>query len=434
MSPRHHWRRPPWWPEDEAWPPERRSRAWQNMRGRLLWPFAIFFCLLVMFAATAVNLLLWLLAGLFGPIESPLGFVGMRPVAILFVIGLGILFILNGIRRVTSPLGDMLEAIGRIAEGDYTARMSERGTRGRRELAHAVNRMAARLQSSDEQRRNWMADMAHELRTPLTLIQGNLEGVLDGVYPRDDAHLRLVLEETQWLSRLIDDLRTLALSESGALQLHTEPTDLGALVRDVALAMQPQADAAGIRLDEEIPADLAHVQADPARIREVLMNLAANALRYTPAGKSPSSSATANAAPLEVRAEGIHSLASAALLRPENPLQSAKGPAPFGRSQDGVLLPANREPAGGVVTFRLTHDAAHKAVVVEVMDNGTGISQADLPHIFDRFYKSPESRGSGLGLAIARSLVVAHGGEISANSVPGKGTTIRFTLPAAQGL
>jgi len=214
-----------------------------------------------------------------------------------------------------------------------------------------------------------MADMAHELRTPLTLIRGNLEGVLDGVYPRDDAHLRLLLEETQWLSGLIDDLRTLALSESGALQLHFEPTDLGSVIREDAQALQPQADAAGIRLDERIPGDLARVQADPARIREVVMNLAANALRYT--------------------------------------------------------------PQGGSVAFRLLADVVKKTVTVEVSDTGAGIGPSDLPRIFDRFYNSQESRGSGLGLAIARSFVVAHGGEISAESVLGKGTTIRFTLPAA---
>jgi signal transduction histidine kinase len=339
------------------------------MRGHLFWRFGLFFGLLALFVAAAANLLLWVLAGLFGLVGTPLVYEGIQPVAIFFVIALGILLVLRGVRRVTTPLGDMLEAIGRIADGDYTTRMAEHGTHEMRELARAVNRMTIRLQSSDEQRRNLMSDMAHELRTPLTLIQGNLEGVLDGVYPRDDAHLRMVLEETQWLSHLIDDLRTLALSESGTLQLDSEPTDLGALTRDVVAALQGQADAAGIRLQEQIPADLPRVRADPARIREVLMNLTSNALRYT--------------------------------------------------------------QSGGVVTFRLIADATKRAVVVEVSDTGVGISPAELPHIFDRFYKSGDSRGSGLGLAIARSLVIAHGGEISAASVVGKGTTIRFTLPPA---
>jgi signal transduction histidine kinase len=339
------------------------------MRGHLFWRFGLFVVLLVLFVSTALSVLAGIIVGLLGLEGTPLGLVGSRPVAVLFLIGLGILLVLRGVRRVTTPLGDMLEAIGRIADGDYTTRMDAHGSPEMRELARAVNRMTARLQTSDEQRRNLMADMAHELRTPLTLIQGNLEGVLDGVYPRDDAHLRLLLEETQWLSRLIDDLRTLALSESGALQLHKEPTDIGSVVRDVAQALQPQADAAGIRLAEQIPSDLARVQADPARIREVVMNLAANALRYT--------------------------------------------------------------PQGGSVTFRVLADGVKQTVTVEVADTGAGIAPADLPRIFDRFYKSQESRGSGLGLAIARSLVVAHGGEISAESVPGKGTTIRFTLPAA---
>lgn len=368
MRPRRYPRRPPWWPEGEAWPPERGGRAWRGMRGHFFWRFGLFVVLLVLFLSFGVSILAGMVAALLGLQGVPLGFLGARSIGVLFLVVLGILFVLRSVRRVTTPLGDMLEAIGRIADGDYTTRMDEHGTRQLRELARAVNRMTARLQSSDEQRRNLMADMAHELRTPLTLIQGNLEGVLDGVYPRDDAHLRLVLEQTQWLSRLIDDLRTLALSESGALQLYVEPMDLAAVIRDVVQALQPQADAAGIRLDEQIPSDLARVQGDPARIREVVMNLAANALRYT--------------------------------------------------------------PQGGIVAFRLLSDEAKKLVTVEVADTGTGIARADLPRVFDRFYKSEESRGSGLGLAIARSLVVAHGGEISAESVLGQGTTIRFTLPA----
>ena len=369
MKSRRRMRQPPWWPEGEPWPPERGSDAWRNMRSRFFWRFGLFVVLLVLFVSFGISLFAGVVAAMLGVQGLPFGFIGARAIGVLFLVLLGILLVLRSVRRVTLPLADMLEAVGRIAEGDYATRMDEHGPRDMRDMARAVNRMTARLQTSDEQRRNLMADMAHELRTPLTLIQGNLEGVLDGVYPRDDAHLRLILEETQWLSRLIDDLRTLALSESGALQLSLTPTDLASVVRDVAQALQARADAAGITLAEHIAPDLPRVQADPARIREVLINLATNALSYT--------------------------------------------------------------PQGGSVTFTVEADLANHLVTTEVSDTGSGIASAELPLVFDRFYKSAESKGSGLGLSIARGLVQAHHGDIAAQSEPGKGTTIRFSLPTA---
>ncbi len=208
--------------------------------------------------------------------------------------------------------------------------------------------------------------MTHELRTPLTVIQGNLEGLLDGLYPRDDAHLAALLDETRVLSRLVEDLRTLSLAEAGALKLQMEPTDLPTLLGEAAASFRAQAAAAGVALAVECAPDLPLLDIDPVRIREVVSNLVANALRYTPPG---------------------------------------------GR----VRVACAAEGAG---------------VAVTVSDTGRGIAPADLPHVFDRFYKSADSRGSGLGLAIAKNLVAAHGGEIAAHSagVDGEGTTVRFTL------
>jgi signal transduction histidine kinase len=229
--------------------------------------------------------------------------------------------------------------------------------------------MTERLQRDEIQRRNLLADVTHELRTPLTVIQGNLEGLLDGVYPRDDAHLGPILEDTRVLARLIDDLRTLALAESGTLQLRREPTDLSVLVGETVASFRNQAEAAGVELQVNLAEELPLLEIDPVRIREVLANLIANALHYTPAG-------------------------------------------------------------GGVqVTGQLNGD--ERRVRVSVGDTGTGIAPEDLPHIFDRFYKAGNSRGTGLGLAIAKNLIIAHGGDISAQSdgVPGHGTTIHFTLP-----
>jgi signal transduction histidine kinase len=237
-----------------------------------------------------------------------------------------------------------------------------------RALAEAFNGMVARLQSSETERRGLLADVTHELRTPLTVIQGNLEALLDGVYPADAEHLAPILDETQVLSRLIDDLRTLALAESGSLTLHREPTDLGVLAGETAAAFRTQAEAAGVALTVEVSDDLPLLNVDPLRLREVLSNLTANALRYTPAGGR-----------VTIR----------------------------GRTADGTTAPG---------------------VVLEVADSGAGISAEALPHIFDRFYKSADSRGTGLGLAIAKNLVVAHGGEISVQSAPGEGTVMTVRL------
>ncbi len=267
-------------------------------------------------------------------------------------------------RRLAAPVGDLMEAAGRVEAGDYSTRVPERGPREVRDLARAFNAMTERLQQDEELRRNLLADVTHELRTPLTVMQGNLEAMLDGVYPRDDDHLAPILEESRILARLVEDLRTLSLAESGALQLHKEPTDLGVLIHEVFVSFGAQAKAAGVALDASLPEELPLVEIDPVRIREVFANLIANALRHT--------------------------------------------------------------PAGGQIEITVFQQDKH--ISVSVRDTGVGIAPAELPYIFDRFYKSDQSRGMGLGLAIARNLVAAHGGEIAAESPPG-GAVIRFTLP-----
>lgn len=226
--------------------------------------------------------------------------------------------------------------------------------------------MTSRLEAGEEQRRRLLADVSHELRTPLSVVQGNLEALVDGVHPADEAHLVAILDETKVLSRLVEDLRTLSLAESGALTLHREAIDVGALVRETVDSFASQAEPAGVSLEAQVSSGLPQVDADPVRAREILSNLIANALRYT--------------------------------------------------------------PSGGRVT--VTAQPADAAVAIDVRDTGQGIAPERIGRIFDRFYKSSESRGAGLGLAIAKQLVETHGGEISATSVLGKGTDIRFTLPA----
>jgi signal transduction histidine kinase len=222
----------------------------------------------------------------------------------------------------------------------------------------AIRRVGGAFAEQDRLRRQLMADVAHELRTPLAILQGRIEGLLDGVYPRDEAHLAELLEETRHLSRLVEDLGTLAHAEAGALELRKEAVDLGDLVRDVAAAL-PRPIAI------EVPAELPAVEADPVRIRQVLLNLLANALRYT--------------------------------------------------------------PAEGEVSVQV--QAQPQRILIRVRDTGSGIAPEDLPHIFERFQKGSGSRGSGLGLAIARKLVLAHGGDIGIESAPGQGTEVTVSLP-----
>ncbi len=143
---------------------------------------------------------------------------------ILFVAG-------RGFRRTWAPLGSLMDATGRLAEGEYGARVEPAGPPQLREVMGAFNRMAGRIEAADEQRRRLLADLSHELRTPLTVIQGSVEAMLDGVHPADEEHLSRLLEETRVLSRLLDDLRTVTLAEAGRLSLQLESTDLGAARR-----------------------------------------------------------------------------------------------------------------------------------------------------------------------------------------------------------
>jgi len=345
--------------------------AWRRMRGHFLWRILGFIGLLFFFMVGGCTFAFWLMAVGLGRMHlsgDPIHVYRIASFAIVFfaIITLGLIGRAL-LRNIAWPVGDLLEAAGRVTQGDYAARVDERGPREVRALARAFNGMAARLQMEAEQRRNILTDVTHELRTPLTVLQGNLEALLDGMYPRDDAHLLPILEETRVLASLVDDLRTLALAESGALQLQRELTDVGVLIGETLASFQTPADAAGVRLTLALEDGLPLVEVDPTRLRQVLINLIANALRYTP--------------------------------------------------RDGEI-----KVSGGV-------DQAAHHVILDVQDTGEGIAPEALPQLFDRFYKSPDSPGSGLGLAIAKNLIEAHGGEISVRSEPGQGTTFSLKLP-----
>jgi signal transduction histidine kinase len=331
---------------------------------------AVLFLSAVTFFITGVSALFrWGAASLLRILGVPPGWAGIGHTSLVLVLALvlaGAIVVGRAFRRIAGPVGDLMAALGRVADGDYSARVTERGPHEAWTLTRAFNTMAERLQEHEEQRRGLLVDISHELRTPLTVLQGNLEGMLDGVYSRDDAHLSLILDETRVLARVIEDLRTLSLAEDLGLKLVKTPADLEEIARDAVASFQAQANAAGVTLRLEAEPGMPRAEVDPERIRQVLTNLLSNALRYTPAG-------------------------------------------------------------GAVLVRCFLEDSAHIAFSVE--DTGRGIPAAELPRIFDRFYKSKDSRGTGLGLAIARSLVRAHGGEISASSVQRQGTAIRVSLP-----
>jgi two-component system OmpR family sensor kinase/two-component system sensor histidine kinase BaeS len=276
----------------------------------------------------------------------------------------------SAFERIARPLADVMAAADAVASGDLTARVPARhdGEFGR--LGKSFNRMAEELERAEQQRRNLTADVAHELRTPLHIIQGNLEGILDGVYEPTAEHIQATLEETQQLARLVEDLRTLSLAEMGQLPLVQEPVDVGELLADVVTSFSGPAEAAGVQLAVNGEAAGLVITGDAGRLDQVLSNLVANSLRYTADG-------------------GRVMLAAAAL---------------------------------------------DNGVQITVEDTGEGIAAEDLPFIFDRFWRGDRARshtagaGSGLGLAIARQLVQAHGGRIWAESETGRGTKVVIEL------
>jgi two-component system sensor histidine kinase BaeS len=343
-------RRPPWWPEGEPFPPRRWGRRGPPAFVRRIG------CFFVAILATAV-LVGTVIGGLVAQIGGwPVAALAIVLVAVLVAAGAGVA------RRMTRPMDSLIDAAGRIEAGDYSVQVAESGPRDLRSVARAFNQMSARLKSSDEQRRGFLAELAHEFRTPLTVIRGQAEAIADGVYPGDAAHLSPILDATETLDRLVEDLRTLVLTDAGNLVLHKEPIDLGALAADAVESFKTQAEAAHVTLTAEVADSLPPVDLDPARIRSVLGNLLSNALRHT--------------------------------------------------------------PAGGSVKVAVSESADR--VLVTVADSGEGISPDLLPHVFERFVKGPSSLGSGLGLAIAHDIVTAHGGTLEIQSDLGSGTAINL--------
>ncbi|MBC7235506.1 MAG: HAMP domain-containing protein [Chloroflexi bacterium] len=278
-------------------------------------------------------------------------------------------------RSLTRPLRELTAATKALARGDLGHQVPVRSQDELGELARSFNTMSQALARAEHLRKQMTADVAHELRTPLSLILGHAEALDEGVLPATPETMHIIHDEARRLSRLVEDLRTLSLSDAGELRLDLRPVAVEDLATSATTAFYAQAQSHGVILETAIEPDLPPVLADPDRIMQVLSNLLSNALRFTP--------------------------------------QHGK-----------IIVSAKRD------------DARAGFVRLAVQDNGPGIPQEEIESVFERFYRADRSRaredgGTGLGLAIARSLVETHGGRMWAESQPGDGTTVLFTLPIA---
>jgi signal transduction histidine kinase len=298
--------------------------------------------------------------------EIPLGLAAV----VTFVTTISVIAGVVVSRSISAPITRLATAAQRIGGGDLETRVQVGGSRELVALAQAFNTMAGDLQRAEEQRANLMADVSHELRTPLTALEGNLRAALDRVYDLDDAEIADLYGQTQHLIRLVNDLRELALAEARQLPLRRQQTDLSALVNETVRVFAPLADEQGVHLAQQIER-LPAIRVDAARIRQVLHNLLANALRHTPAGGSVT------------------------------------------------------------VVGRPDHDEVYLAVV----DTGAGLEANQVGLVFDRFYRTDRSRsrdtgGAGLGLAIVKAIVEAHDGRVVATSNGvGQGSSFGLYLP-----
>lgn len=296
-------------------------------------------------------------------------------------LAVGLMVVLGALlnRRINAPLQRLAVAARAVAAGDLGQRVETGGSIEVAQVGRAFNEMTVALQEAEVLRQNMVADVAHELRTPLSVLQGNLWAILNDAYPLEKAEVARLYDETRLLSRLVEDLRELALADAGQLDLNVRPTDVGRVIRHTVESFALVAEAQQVNLSAQLPEDTPQVQVDPDRVAQVLRNLLVNALRHTPPGGSVS----------------------------------------------------------------VTTTAVGRGVEIAVADTGEGIAQHDLPHVFERFWRADSARsrgdgkaqvrsGTGLGLAVAQSLVQAQGGGIWVESTLGEGSVFRFTLPLAQ--
>lgn len=280
-----------------------------------------------------------------------------------------ILFSFFLIRQLTRPLRKLDHASRLIAKGKFDERVDILSTDEIGRLATSFNEMAASLESSEQVKKRLIADISHELRTPITAVRTTLEGLRDGLMEPTQETLTALHDKILLTTRLVQDLHQLALADAGRLSMHPGPCSIENIVETILETIGVQLEDENIGLIREIEGDLPRIEGDAQRIEQVLLNLLSNAIRHTPA--------------------------------------------------EGTI----------VVQAKQVGYEVH----VVICDSGPGLSESDLSHVFDRFYRADEARstdtGAGLGLSIAKALIEAHGGRIWAENAPGGGACFAFTLP-----
>ena len=351
-------------------PPATPSPGSERRGGMQYFPVVLFILLFLLLFIGGGSALLYLVFSEYSGVRNIWLLVCGAPVLLVI---LAIFTMVTLYTRYGKPVGQIVHAIDAIAEGDLSARVPEDNSPQFQRIIKRFNKMVDELERAEQQRRNLTADIAHELRTPLHIIQGNLEGIIDGVYEPTDEHINNTLDEMKLLSRLVSDLQTLSLAETRQLSLHPTTFLLADLMDDLTASFSSQAASLGIALQASLPDQNQELSADYDRLNQALSNLISNALQHTPAGGA-----------VAIQAGSI----------------------------------------GG---------AAGRRLRITVGDTGSGIPAEDLPFIFDRFWRGDKSRTgrahSGLGLAITKQLVYAHHGTIEVQSEAGKGTTFTIEIP-----
>lgn len=275
-------------------------------------------------------------------------------------------------RMLTAPLQALEAGAQAVARKELSHRVPEQGSDEIRAVAQAFNQMAAQLEHAEKARRSMLADVAHELRHPIHVIQGNLQAILDDVYPMSKEEIGRLVNQTRHLATLVNDLHELAQAEAHQLPLQKQPTDIATLIKETTALFKPVAGSRDVALHVELLGAMPTLEVDGRRLRQAFSNLLSNALQHTP-------------------------------------------------------------PGGRVVVFV---ELVQEWLEIRVQDSGSGISAAQLAHIFDRFYRGDAARsrdrdGTGLGLAIARGVARAHGGDITLRSTPGQGAEFTLVVPLA---